>query len=102
MTSTGRFGAAKARRDALEALLPAEEFDSFLLHADSHARPATKAIRQTCQLTTYSLALRRGQNQADSLLLQPLVVSVAKSASAALFRSRMPWRSADTASRFQP
>ena len=54
-------------------------------------------LRQSC----YSFRLGCGWYQAGSLLLQPLVVSIVKSASVAVFRSRTPSRSADTAQMFQ-
>src|SRR5882762_7174949 len=54
------------------------------------------------RLTSYSFVLRAGRNQADSLLLKPLVVSIRKSASVAWLRSTTPSRSAGTARRSQP
>src|SRR6185295_19736387 len=49
----------------------------------------------------YSFAYRLGRNHAGSLLLAPLVVNWANSLSAAVFKSRTPARSADTAKIFQ-
>ena len=54
------------------------------------------------QFTGYSLVCCGARNHADSLLLNPFVVSIVKSASVASLRSTTPSRSAGTAHRFQP
>src|SRR5437016_1571963 len=66
-----------------------------------NAVPAIKT-RERQKRIIYSFTFRCGLNQEGSLLLQPFVVSMVKSASVALLRSRVTSFSAETAQRFHP
>src|ERR1041385_8508225 len=69
--------------------------------APARSAAAANGRKRRMRWITYSFAFPRGQNHADSLLLNPLVVSMVKSP-VGLLRSTVPFLSADTAQRFQP
>src|SRR5262245_29401100 len=72
----------------------------FWQAAPSRAAAARGRIRRILWIT-YFFAFPPGKNQADSLLLNPLVVSIRCSV-AGPFRSKVPLWSAEMAQRFQP
>src|ERR1051326_6178960 len=69
--------------------------------APKRSATAVNGRKRRLRWITYSFAFPRGRNHADSLLLNPLVVSMVKSPGGPL-RSTVPFFSADTAQRFQP
>ena len=64
-----------------------------------HLCPSVVKVWSNCILPAYFAS---GRNHADSLLLKPLVVSMAKSASVAALRSTVPACSAEITPMFQP
>src|ERR1017187_9689907 len=70
----------------------------------SRTRSETDASKRIVDIITDERGnvQRLARNQAGSLLLQPLVVSIRKSVSEGSFRSRLPCRSAGTTQMFQP